>query len=76
MTTAHQLILELTVVTAFAVTLWALFALRQENRLRCDAEAHLDDLLNDYEENADSVLSQLRDIQHATFRSVYDWENE
>ena len=76
MTTAHQLILELTVVTAFAVTVWALFALRQENRLRCDAEAHLDDLLNDYEDNADSVLSQLRDIQHATFLSAYDWENE
>jgi len=76
MTTAHQLVLELTVVLAFATTVWAMLALRQENRLRCDAEAHLDDLLNDYEDNADNVLSQLRQIQPETFRAAYDWESE
>ena len=76
MTTAHQLILELTVVFSFAITLWAMLALRQENRLRVDAEAHLDDLLNDYEDHADNVLSQLRQIQPDTFRAAYDWESE
>lgn len=76
MTTAHQIILELTVVLAFAITLWSMLALRQEHELRCDAEQHLDDLLNDYEDHADNVLSQLRDIQPETFRAVYNWEND
>lgn len=76
MTTAHQLVLELTVVLTFACTVWSLLALRQEHELRTNAEAHLDDLLNDYEDNADNVLSQLREIQPETFRAAYDWESE
>jgi hypothetical protein len=76
MTTAHQLALELTVVLSFAITLWAMLALRQEHRLRCDAEAHLDDLLNDYEDHADNVLSQLRDMQPEPFKAAYNWEND
>ena len=57
MTTVHQIVLELTVVLAFACTVWSLLALRQEHQIRINAEQHLAELLNDYEDHADNVLS-------------------
>ena len=74
MTSTHQLVLQLTVVLAFATTLWAMLALRQESRLRREAELHISYLLDRFGDHTDNVLTPLRDTQPECACEVYDWE--